>query len=90
MVLYNRQNPNDKAIRSIIISNLRVRLDAIIITNIILRVLGTRRIIKEICRLVRDQVDGITIQISKEAAPKGKDLKNYWDLVIRGSYNKVT
>ena len=54
MVLYNRQNPNNKAIGSVIISDLRVRLDAFIITGIILKVLGARRIIREMCRLVRD------------------------------------
>ena len=54
MVLYNGQNPDNKAIGSVIISDLRVRLDAIIITSIMLRVLGVRRIVKEICRLVRD------------------------------------
>ena len=54
MVLYNRQNPNNKAIRSIIMSNLKARLDTFIVTSIILKVLGARRIIREICRLVRD------------------------------------
>jgi hypothetical protein len=54
MVLYNRQNPNNKAIRSIIISDLRARLDTFIIASIILKVLGARRIVREIYRLVRD------------------------------------
>ena len=61
MVLYNGQNPNNKAIGSVIISNLRARLDAFIVTGIILKVPGVRRIIREMCRLVRDQVDSVTI-----------------------------
>ncbi|XTI89227.1 DHS-like NAD/FAD-binding domain-containing protein [Cenococcum geophilum] len=60
-------NPNDKAIRSVIMSDLRARPDAFIVASTTLKVLGVRRIIREICRLVRDQV---------EAAPKGKDLEN--------------
>ncbi|XTI86865.1 DHS-like NAD/FAD-binding domain-containing protein [Cenococcum geophilum] len=63
IVLYNRQNPNNEAIGSVIVSDLKVRPDAFIITSTILKVLGVRRIVREICRLVRDQ-------ISKEAAPK--------------------
>ncbi|XTI94610.1 DHS-like NAD/FAD-binding domain-containing protein [Cenococcum geophilum] len=63
IVLYNGQNPNNKVIGSVIMSNLRVRPDAFIIAGIILKVLGARRIIREIYRLVRDQ-------ISKEVAPK--------------------
>jgi len=43
------------------VSNLRVRLDAFIVTSITLKVLGVRRIIREIYRLVRDQVGSVTI-----------------------------
>ena len=35
-------------------SNLRVRLDTFIIASTILKVLGVRRIVREIYRLVRD------------------------------------
>jgi hypothetical protein len=42
-------------------SDLRARLDAFIVTSIILKVLGIRRIVREIYRLVRDQVGSITI-----------------------------
>jgi len=35
-------------------SNLKARLDTFIIASIILKVLGVRRIVREICRLVRD------------------------------------
>jgi len=90
MVLYNGQNPDDEAIGSVITSDLRARPDAIIVAGTTLRVPGARRIVKEMCRLVRDQVDGVTIWISKEAAPKGKDLENCWDLVVRGSCDEVT
>ena len=69
--------------------NLKARLDAIIVISTMLRVLGTKRIVKEIYRLVKDQVDSITIQISKKIVFKGKDLENCQDLVIRGFYNKV-
>ncbi|XTI96194.1 DHS-like NAD/FAD-binding domain-containing protein [Cenococcum geophilum] len=82
MVLYNRQNPDNKAIKSVIMSNLRARLDAFIVAGTILKVLGARRIVREMCRLVRDQVG--------EVVPKGKDLENCWDLVIRGSCDEVT
>jgi hypothetical protein len=35
-------------------SNLKARLDAFIVASIILKVLGTRRIVREMYRLVRD------------------------------------
>lgn len=89
MVLYNGQNPDDEAIGSVIMSDLRARPDAFIVAGTTLKVPGARRIVREMCRLVRDQVDGVTIWISKEAAPKGKDLENCWDLVVRGSCDEV-
>ncbi|XTI93115.1 DHS-like NAD/FAD-binding domain-containing protein [Cenococcum geophilum] len=76
---WSHGNPNDEVIGSVIVSNLRVRLDAFIVTSITLKVLGARRIVREMCRLVRDQVGGVTIWISKEAAPK----------VVRGSCDEV-
>ena len=70
-------------------SDLKAKLDAIIVAGTMLKVPGARRIVREICRLVRDQVDGVTIWISKKSAPKGKDLENCWDLVVRESCDKV-
>jgi NAD-dependent histone deacetylase SIR2 len=70
-------------------SDLRARPDAFIVAGTTLKVPGARRIVREMCRLVRDRVNGITIWISKEAAPKGKDLENCWDLVVTGSCDEV-
>jgi NAD-dependent histone deacetylase SIR2 len=89
IVLYNGQNPDDEAIGSVIMSDLRARPDAFIVAGTTLKVPGARRIVREMCRLVRDRVNGITIWISKEAAPKGKDLENCWDLVVTGSCDEV-
>ena len=54
IVLYNRQNPNNKAIGSVIMSDLKARLDIIIITGTMLKVSGAKKIIREIYRLIRN------------------------------------
>ena len=42
-------------------SNLKAKPDAIIIASTTLKVLGAKRIVREIYRLVKNQVDGVTI-----------------------------
>lgn len=89
MVLYNEFNPDDEAIGSVASTDLRARPDAIIVVGTTLKVPGVRRIAREMCAVVRDRRDGVTIWINNEPEPPGKDLADCWDLVVRGPCDEV-
>ena len=54
MVLYNRKNPDNKAIGFIIISDLKAKLNTFIVASIILKILSVKRFIREIYRLIKN------------------------------------
>ncbi|KAF2266921.1 DHS-like NAD/FAD-binding domain-containing protein [Lojkania enalia] len=89
MVLYNEHNPDDEAIGSCARLDLRTRPDAIIVAGTTLKVPGVRRIVREMCAVVRDRRDGTSIWINNDPEPLGKDLANSWDLVVRGPCDEV-
>lgn len=89
MVLYNEHNPDDEAIGSVTRMDLRTRPDAVIVAGTTLKVPGVRRITREMCGVVRDRRDGVTIWINNDPEPIGKDLENCWDLVVRGPCDEV-
>lgn len=89
MVLYNEHNPDDEAIGSVTRLDLRTRPDAVIVAGTTLKVPGVRRITREMCGVVRDRRDGVTIWINNDPEPIGKDLENCWDLVVRGPCDEV-
>ncbi|KAF2182173.1 DHS-like NAD/FAD-binding domain-containing protein [Zopfia rhizophila CBS 207.26] len=89
MVLYNEHNPDDEAIGSCASLDLRTRPDAVIVAGTTLKVPGVRRIAREMCAVVRDRRDGVTIWINNDPEPMGKDLANCWDLVVKGPCDEV-
>lgn len=89
MVLYNEHHPDDEAIGSCTSSDLRTRPDAIIVAGTTLKVPGVRRIVREMCAVVRDRRDGVTIWINNDPEPVGKDLENSWDIVVKGPCDEV-
>ncbi|KAF2813392.1 DHS-like NAD/FAD-binding domain-containing protein [Mytilinidion resinicola] len=89
MVLYNEHNPDDEAIGSVTRMDLRTRPDAIIVAGTTLKVPGVRRITREMCGVVRDRRDGMTVWINNDPEPIGKDLENCWDLIVRGPCDEV-
>ncbi|KAF1984808.1 DHS-like NAD/FAD-binding domain-containing protein [Aulographum hederae CBS 113979] len=89
MVLYNEHNPDDEAIGSVTTADLRTRPDAVIVAGTTLKVPGVRRIVREMCGVVRDRKDGVTVWINNDPEPVGKDLENCWDVVVRGPCDEV-
>ncbi|KAI0408929.1 DHS-like NAD/FAD-binding domain-containing protein [Xylaria palmicola] len=89
MVLYNEYNPDEEAIANVFRSDLRTRPDAVIVVGTSMKIPGVRNMVKDMCRVTRDRRDGITAWINLDAEPSGTDLKNCWDLVVRGKCDDV-
>ncbi|KZF26414.1 DHS-like NAD/FAD-binding domain-containing protein [Xylona heveae TC161] len=89
IVLYNEYNPDEEAIGAVTTADLRSRPDAIIVVGTSLKVPGVRRIVKEMCGVVRSRRDGVAIWINNSPMPTGREFENCWDLVIKGDCDEV-
>ncbi|EDU39975.1 SIR2 NAD-dependent protein deacetylase SIR2 family [Pyrenophora tritici-repentis] len=89
MVLYNEYNPDDESIGSCASHDMRMRPDAVIVAGTTLKVPGVRRIAREMCNIVRDRKDGVTVWLNNDPEPLGKDLEDKWDLVVKGPCDEV-
>ncbi|KAJ8129960.1 hypothetical protein O1611_g3671 [Lasiodiplodia mahajangana] len=89
MVLYNEYNPDEEAIANVFRADLRARPDAVIVVGTSMKIPGVRNMVKDICKKTRDRRDGITAWINLDSEPSGADLKNCWDLVVRGKCDDV-
>ncbi|KAI9706528.1 MAG: hypothetical protein M1836_003534 [Candelina mexicana] len=89
MVLYNEHNPDDEAIGAVTTADLRSRPDAIIVVGTSLKIPGVRRIVREMCGVVRGRRDGVAIWINNDPEPLGREFENCWDLVVRGNCEEV-
>lgn len=89
MVLYNEYNPDEEAIANVFRADLRARPDAVIVVGTSMKIPGVRNMVKDICKKTRDRRDGITAWINLDSEPSGTDLKNCWDLVVRGRCDDV-
>ncbi|KAF1833576.1 NAD-dependent histone deacetylase SIR2 [Decorospora gaudefroyi] len=89
MVLYNEHNPDDESIGSCASYDMRMRPDAVIVAGTTLKVPGVRRIAREMCNIVRDRRDGVSIWLNNDPEPMGKDLEDKWDLVVKGPCDEV-
>jgi NAD-dependent histone deacetylase SIR2 len=89
MVLYNEHNPDDESIGSCAAYDMRMRPDAVIVAGTTLKVPGVRRIAREMCNIVRDRKNGVTVWLNNDPEPMGKDLEDKWDLVVKGPCDEV-
>jgi NAD-dependent histone deacetylase SIR2 len=89
IVLYNEHNPDEEAIGAVTRCDLRSRPDALVVVGTSLRVRGVRRIVKEMCRVVRGRRDGVTVWINNGFRPVGRDFDGCWDLVVNGAADVV-
>jgi len=87
MVLYNEHNPDDEAIGSVVKADLKTRPDALIVVGTTLKVPGVKRIVREMCGVVRDRRDGVTIWINNDPPPPGPGFE--WDLIVKGPCDHV-
>ena len=89
IVLYNEHNPDEEAIGAVVGSDLRSRPDAVIVVGTSMKIPGVRRIVREMCGVVRGRRDGLAVWINRDPPPLGKDFEDCWDLVVKGSSDKV-
>ena len=89
MVLYNEHNPDEEAIGACMGADLRARPDAIIVVGTSMKIPGVRRIVKEMCGVVRGRRDGIAIWINQDDPPPGLYFEDCWDLVVKGPCDEV-
>ncbi|KAI1295841.1 DHS-like NAD/FAD-binding domain-containing protein [Xylaria venustula] len=89
MVLYNEYNPDEEAIANVFRADMRARPDAVIVVGTSMKIPGVRNMVKDMCKVTRDRRDGITAWINLDSEPSGTDLKNCWDLVVRGKCDDV-
>ncbi|KAK5990604.1 NAD-dependent protein deacetylase hst4 [Cladobotryum mycophilum] len=88
-VLYNEFNPDGEAIGNVSTADLKARPDAVIVVGTTLKVPGTRRLTKELCQVTRGRRDGLTVWINLDPEPKGAELKDCWDIVVRAKCDDV-
>ncbi|KAI4147034.1 MAG: hypothetical protein LQ340_005718, partial [Diploschistes diacapsis] len=89
MVLYNEHNPDQDAIGSVVSADLRARPDAVIVVGTSMKIPGVRRIVREMCGVVRSRRDGLAIWINRDGPPPGKEFEDCWDLVVKGPCDEV-
>ncbi|KIV79438.1 hypothetical protein PV11_07000 [Exophiala sideris] len=89
IVLYNEHNPDDEAIGAVTTADFRTRPDAVIVVGTSMKIPAVRRIVHEMCQIVRDRREGTTVWINRDPVPTGKDLENLWDLVVKGDSDEV-
>lgn len=89
IVLYNEHNPDDEAIGAVTTADFRTRPDAVVVVGTSMKIPAVRRIVHEMCRIVRDRRDGTTIWINRDPVPPGKDLENLWDLIVKADCDDV-
>lgn len=89
IVLYNEHNPDEDAIGAVVTSDLRSRPDAIIVVGTSLKIPGVKRIVKEMCGVVRSRQNGVSVWINRDPVPAGREFDNCWDLVVRGDSDEV-
>ncbi|KAI3396674.1 hypothetical protein diail_11782 [Diaporthe ilicicola] len=89
MVLYNEYNPDEDAIGKVSQADLRRVPDAVIVVGTTLKVPGVRRIVRELCQATRSRRDGFTAWVNVEPVPQTPDMKDLWDLVVRGKCDDV-
>ena len=89
IVLYNEQNPDEEAIGAVSAADLRTRPDAIVVVGTSMKIPGVRRIVSEMCKVVRDRREGTTIWINPDPEPTGPLFDNCWDLIVKGGSDQI-
>lgn len=89
IVLYNEHNPDEEAIGTVMSSDLRARPDAVIVVGTSMKIPGVRRIVREMCGVVRGRRDGLAVWINRGPPPVGKEFEDCWDLIVEGDCDRV-
>jgi NAD-dependent histone deacetylase SIR2 len=89
IVLYNEHNPDDEAIGAVTTADFRTRPDAVIVVGTSMKIPAVRRIVREMCQIVRHRKEGTTVWLNRDPVPPGKDLEDCWDLIVKGDSDEV-
>ena len=90
IVLYNEHNPDDEAIGAVTTADFRKRPDAVIVVGTSLKIPAVRKIVREMCNIVRGRRSGVTMWINRDQdPPSGLDLEDAWDLIVKGDSDDV-
>lgn len=89
IVLYNEQNPDEEAIGAVSAADMRTRPDAIVVVGTSMKIPGVRRIVSEMCKIVRDRREGTTIWVNPDPEPTGPLFDNCWDLIVKGGSDQI-
>ncbi|KAK5123054.1 hypothetical protein LTR85_003250 [Meristemomyces frigidus] len=90
MVLYNEHNPDQDAIGSVMKEDLRRRPDAVIVVGTSMKIPGVKRIVKELCGIVRDRKDGgLAIWINPELPPTADCPRDCFDILVQSSCDDI-
>ncbi|KAN0067718.1 DHS-like NAD/FAD-binding domain containing protein [Elaphomyces granulatus] len=88
IVLYNEHNPDEEAIASVMNADTRSRPDALVVVGTSLKIPGVRRLVKNLCHVVRGRRNGVTMWINNEP-PTGREFEDCWDLMVKGDCEEV-
>lgn len=88
MVLYNEHNPDEEAITSVMNADVKSRPRVLVVAGTSLKIPGVRRLVKNLCTVIRSRKDGVTMFINNEPPP-GKEFDDCFDLIVRGSTDQV-
>ena len=89
IVLYNEHNPDEEAIGAVTTSDLRQRPDAVIVVGTSLKIGAVKRIVREMCGIVRDRRIGTAIWINRDPVPPRKEFEDAFDLIVKGDADDV-
>lgn len=89
IVLYNEHNPDEEAIGTVVSADLRTRPDAVIVVGTSMKIPGVRRIVREMCGVVRSRRDGLAVWVNHEPPPVGKEFEDCFDLIVKGACDDV-
>ncbi|KAK0305296.1 hypothetical protein LTR01_006820 [Friedmanniomyces endolithicus] len=90
MVLYHEQGPDENAIGNCSVEDLRRRPDAVIVVGTTLKVPGLQRLVKEMCKVVRNRKDGgLAIWINPDPPPAAGGFRDCFDIIVQGTCDEV-
>ncbi|KAK3115232.1 hypothetical protein LTR53_005643 [Teratosphaeriaceae sp. CCFEE 6253] len=88
MVLYHEAGPDETAIGTVSVEDLRRRPDAVIVVGTTMKVPGLQRLVREMCKVVRDRKDGgLAIWINPDPPPAG--FRDCFDIIVRAKCDEV-
>lgn len=89
IVLYNEHNPDEDAIGAVVTSDLRTRPDAVLVVGTSMKIPGVKRIVREMCGVVRGRQSGVSVWINRDPVPVAKEFEDCWDLIVKGDSDEV-